>query len=351
MAITEGEQREMIDDLPYARRAATALGVPLVEVPIAASDIAEGVARMVQDLDEPQADPASINLRFISAVARADGIKVLLSGTGGDDVLSGYRRHQALALEPMWRRTPRPVRGGLAKLSASGLPLKAGLRRVAKLLAHVDRDEDERIAHLFAWIAPGEAAALLAPELRCENDGAVAMQPLIDHLAQLPDMPPLERCLSLEKRFFLADHNLNYTDKMGMAEGVEIRVPFLDRDFMAFAATIPAEWKMCRMRPKWIFKQSQQRRVLDEILSRPKTGFGVPLRAWMRGPLAPMCRDLLSKQALSRHGLFDATAVERLHSADAAGTIDASFTLFSVMCIELWCRRFLDQAPLVTHAW
>ena len=344
MAIAEGEQREMIDDLPYARLAAKSLGVPLVEVPITASDIAEGVARMVHDLDEPLADPASINLRFISKAARADGIKVLLSGTGGDDVLSGYRRHQALALEPMWRRTPRSVRGGLAKLSASGWILRAGLRRAAKLLANVARDENERIAHLFAWIAPGEAAALLAPELRYENDGAGAMQPLLDHLAQLSDMPPLERCLSIEKRFFLADHNLNYTDKMGMAAGVEIRVPFLDRDFLSFAATIPAEWKMRGMQPKWLFKQSQRGRIPGEILSRSKTGFGVPLRAWMRGGLAPMCRDLLSMQSLSRHGLFDAAAVERLQSADAAGSIDASFTLFSVMCIELWCREFRSTA-------
>jgi asparagine synthase (glutamine-hydrolysing) len=127
-----------------------------------------------------------------------------------------------------------------------------------------------------------------------------------------------------------------------MAAGVEIRVPFLDLDLVSFAATIPAEWKLRRMTPKWLFKQSQRGRVPDEVLTRPKTGFGVPLRKWMKGPLKPLWRDLLSPETLARRGLLDPGAVARLMDADAAGRVDASYTLFSIMCIEMWARRFSD---------
>ena len=342
MAVQGEDFGESADDLPYARLAARALGVRLTEVSVTAEDIVAGIERMVADLDEPLADPACLNLRLISEQARATGIKVLLSGTGGDDLLSGYRRHSAAALDHLWSYAPWLVRSALARFSASPFLSRLGLRRLSKLLRGVNRPSDARIAHMFAWVTPQTAASLLAPALRPAGDDQQALDPLLAELASLLPTPGLEKCLALDQRFFLADHNLIYTDKMGMAAGVEIRVPFLDLDLVSFAATIPAEWKLRRMTPKWLFKQSQRGRVPDEVLTRPKTGFGVPLRKWMKGPLKPLWRDLLSPETLARRGLLDPGAVARLMDADAAGRVDASYTLFSIMCIEMWARRFSD---------
>jgi asparagine synthase (glutamine-hydrolysing) len=177
--------------------------------------------------------------------------------------------------------------------------------------------------------------------MRTAGDEDQAFAPLLAELAALPPAPGLERCLALE-RFFLADHNLIYTDKMGMASGVEIRVPLLDLELVSFASTIPAEWKLRHMTPKWLFKRSQRGRIPDEILNRPKTGFGVPLRAWMTGPLESLCRDLLSPDTVSQRGIFDKVAVTRLFEGNAAGRVDASYPLFSMMCIEMWARTFID---------
>jgi asparagine synthase (glutamine-hydrolysing) len=350
MAIQGEGFGEMADDLPYARLAAKALGVRLTEVSVTAEDIVAGIERMVADLEEPLADPACLNLRLISEQARATGIKVLLSGTGGDDLLSGYRRHSAAALDHLWSYAPRPVRSALARFSAAPFLSRRGLRRLAKLLHGANRPSDARIAYMFAWVAPQTAASLLAPALRPVSDDEQAFDPLMAELASLSPTPGLERCLALDQRFFLADHNLIYTDKMGMAVGVEIRVPFLDLELVSFAAAIPAEWKLRRMTPKWLFKQSQRGRVPDEVLTRSKAGFGVPLRKWMKGPLQPLCRDLLSPETLSRRGLLDPGAVARLVDADAAGHVDASYTLFSIMCIEMWSRRFSDGSATATFA-
>lgn len=345
VALAGGAQGEFTDDLPFARRAATEMGVKLVEVPVSQQDMVEGISRMVVDLDEPIADPACLATFFIAREARSRGVKVLLSGAGGDDVFSGYRRHQALAVDHHLRRLPQPALRALAGLSGLAGLQRLGGRRLAKLAKGVDQPLDRRLVQLFAWSDPGDAARLLAPDLRGPGAEDEAFAPMLDLLARLPDMPEIERCLELEKRFFLGDHNLIYTDKMGMAAGVEIRVPLLDAEVLDFARLIPAEWKMRHGAAKWMFKRSQRGRIPDFVLDRPKTGFGVPLRAWIRGPLREMSADLLSRDTVMRRGLLDPDRIERLFAANAAGDADAAYTLFAAMCIEIWARNFLDGLP------
>ncbi len=332
------------DDLPYARQAAAALGVPLREVEVDAGAMADDLALMVGLLDEPLADPACLNVLYIARAARADGIKVMLSGTGGDDVFSGYRRHAALAWADRTRLLPRwPFRaasGALTPFARSGT-----LRRGAKLLHLLGQPAGDRLVESFRWIEADRLRALLLPELRATLAEREEEAPLRAVLAASADLPELEQCLELEKRFFLADHNLIYTDKMAMAAGIEVRVPLIDRDLIAFGATIPAAWKVRGTDPKHVFKLSQRGRVPDAVIDRPKSGFGAPLRRWLRHELKPTIDDLLSEDAVRRRGVFDPAAVTALRRQDAAGQIDAAYPIFALACIEQWCRHFVDQPP------
>jgi asparagine synthase (glutamine-hydrolysing) len=156
------------------------------------------------------------------------------------------------------------------------------------------------------------------------------------------DVAPLERMLALEQRYFLADHNLTYTDKMSMQEGVEVRVPFLDLDLIEHAARIPVSMKQRGRVGKWVLKKAMEPYLPREIIYRSKTGFGAPLRRWMSHELRNVVNDVLSELSLRKRGLFDPPAVARLVVADREGRLDASYTILSLMCIELWCRRFLD---------
>ena len=150
--------------------------------------------------------------------------------------------------------------------------------------------------------------------------------------------------LSLEVRHFLADHNLNYTDKTSMASGVEVRVPFLDRDLVKLAMSLPTEYKQRGRTGKWILKRAMEPLLPHHVIYRPKTGFGAPLRGWLHGELRTMKQDLLSGSALSARGLFDPAAVQRLIADDDAGRVDGSYPIFGLMCIELWCQLFVDSA-------
>jgi asparagine synthase (glutamine-hydrolysing) len=326
-------------DLPYAQRVAKHLDIDLHVVNVNAN-LADGLEEMVWQLDEPLADFSALNVMMISQLARKHGIKVLLSGAGGDDLFSGYRRHRALGLDDVWDRTPRLLRDLASKIGGQLPGRPPVLRRVGKLLSSASLEGDERLVSYFNWAAPGIVIGLLSPESRkyiCER-------PLMDAVHEMPESAtPLQRMLLLEQRYFLSDHNLNYTDKMSMAVGIEVRVPFLDPDLVSLAAQIPDRYKQRGAEGKWILKKAMEELLPKDVIYRSKTGFIVPLRTWLAGPLRSVANDLLSGDSVQRRGLFDADAVTRLMRENDQGKADYAYIILSMMCIEIWCRRFLDE--------
>jgi asparagine synthase (glutamine-hydrolysing) len=339
-----GQESGTVDDLPYARRVARHLNVPLDVVRIDAGRMAEDLESMVVQLDEPLADPAPLNVLYISRLAREQGVKVLLSGAGGDDLFTGYRRHVAVQYEHFWRWLPVGVRGGLQRWT-SGLDQRNPLfRRLAKLFNGAGLDGDARLAAYFAWSREADLMRLYTPEFRASLGQACAAGPMLDFLKPLPaSLQPLDKMLALEQRFFLADHNLTYTDKMSMAAGVEVRVPFLDLDLVEHAAQIPIGMKQRGRVGKWVLKKAMEPYLPHDVIYRPKSGFGAPLRRWMRHELRPLLGDLLSVDSLKRRGLFEPAAVQQLIARNDSGRVDAAYTLLSLLNIEIWCRRFVDD--------
>ena len=334
------ESAEMVADLPYARLAARHLGVDLHEVQVDAR-MGDDLERLVTILDEPQADPAALNNLYISAMARRSGLKVLLSGTGGDDIFSGYRRHTMIASGELGDALPRPL---LALLAKAGQRIRGDgtiARRLRRASEMIGRDGDERILHALEWLGASEVSRLCSDDL----PGAPQSAPLRDALRKTVGSPALERLLRLDQRFFLADHNLNYTDKTGMAESVEIRVPFLDPQLMAFAARLEARQKLRRGRGKWMLRKAMEGLLPNQIIYRPKTGFGVPLRSWLRGGLREMAEELTSETVVGARGLFDPAAVAQLRNDTLSGRRDGAYPLLATMVIELWCRAFADARP------
>jgi asparagine synthase (glutamine-hydrolysing) len=80
-----------------------------------------------------------------------------------------------------------------------------------------------------------------------------------------------------------------------------------------------------------------------DVIYRPKTGFGAPLRRWLRHELRTLVDDMLSADTIRRRGLFDSAAVTRMVQADREGRVDAAYSIFAIACVEIWCRNFLDQ--------
>jgi asparagine synthase (glutamine-hydrolysing) len=342
---TKGKQdKGVIDDLPYAKRVAKHLNVSLEVVSIDSHKMAGDLESMVIQLDEPLADPAALNVLYISQLAREQGIKVLLSGAGGDDLFTGYRRHYAIQLERYWGWLPTNIRTGLAKATKDLNVNSAIQRRITKMFNGAGLDSTDRLINYFRWSNDSVLQSLYSPDFRQQlmgNNSNQVMQNFLEPI--LTSVSSLDQMLALEQRFFLADHNLNYTDKMSMATGVEVRVPFLDLDLVDFAAHIPNKFKQRSSVGKWVLKKAMEPYLPKEVVYRPKTGFGAPLRTWMKHDLRELLGDLLSIESLNKRGLFSAKAVQQLILDNDNDKIDASYTLLSLLCIEIWCRAYIDK--------
>ena len=341
----QGEkEKDVTDDLTYARSVAKYLNVSLNVVQINSNKMANDIEFMVKTLDEPIADPAALNVFYISKLARERGIKVLLSGAGGDDLFTGYRRHYAWMTEHWWTWLPFKLRTILSNASSKLNQNNILSRRMSKLFSGAHLEGDERLVNYFRWTKRDDLERLYSLEFRSAIKNSNPASEMLKFLKDLPaNTGKLDKMLSLEQQFFLADHNLIYTDRMSMAVGVEVRVPFLDKELVEFAYNIPDQFKQKGSEGKWILKKALEGYLPQNVIYRPKTGFGAPVRRWMRNELRELLVDTLSFDRLKSRGLFDPTAVWKLIIDNDKGKIDASYTLFSLLCIEIWCRNYIKN--------
>jgi asparagine synthase (glutamine-hydrolysing) len=245
----------------------------------------------------------------------------------------------------LWNWLPRPALAAIEGASSRLDQRWPVGRRLAKLFRGAALTGDHRIASYFEWARSRDLFPLYSPDFRSRVGGVSAEQPMLDFLAPVPaHVGRLDRMLALEQRFFLTDHNLNYTDKMSMAVGVEARVPFLDLDLVEFAQRVPVAVRQRGSVGKWVLKRAMEPLLPRDVIYRPKAGFMAPLRRWLRADLRPLVGDILGGDSLARRGLFRPDAVATLVQANLDGRVDASYTIFSLLCIELWCREFIDRA-------
>ncbi|MBO6971864.1 MAG: asparagine synthase (glutamine-hydrolyzing) [Prochlorococcus marinus CUG1431] len=331
-------------DLFYAEKVAKHLDLNLTTIKIDPHKFTSSLEEMVWQLDEPIADPASLNIKFICEYARSQGIKVLLSGTGGDDIFSGYRRHIALNNNHFLDWIPINTLNFMNKLICKLPANLESFRRLRKLISNSTFKGNERIFNYFRWIERKDLNQILSDEFKHEIRNSCPEKPFLNYLKNISKFSSdLERLLALEQRFFLGDHNLNYTDKMSMVSGVEVRVPFLDKDLCEFAVHIPPKLKIKGFQSKWIFKKAMEEYLPKDVIYRSKIGFGMPIRDWFNNELRDWLNDILSKDKLKRRGIFNPSSVEKLINLNAKGKVDASYTLLSIVCVEIWCQRFLDN--------
>ena len=332
------------EDLPYAEKVAEYLGVKLEKVKINSKDLSDDLEKMIWTLDEPIADPAPLNVLYISQLAREHGIKVLLSGSGGDDIFTGYRRHMAIKYDYFWSWMSSSSRKKIHYLTSLLNNEKPFSRKLNRLFSDAACDGDERLISFFHWASQDETFDLFSNNIKKTIAKSEASAPIKKYLSTLsPNHTQIEKMLSIEQKFFLADHNLIYTDKMSMACGIEVRVPLLDNDMIEIAAKIPDKFKQRWFQNKWIFKKAMEPFLPRDVIYRPKTGFGAPLRRWMKQDLRDMVSSLLSKKNIKERGIFDGTKVQTLINDNDSGKVDAAYIIFSLLCIEVWCRKFIDQ--------
>ncbi|NBX86691.1 MAG: hypothetical protein EBQ80_05615, partial [Proteobacteria bacterium] len=330
------------EDMAHARNVAKFLKVKLREIVVEPTGILARLPKLAWTLDEPCADPAPLFVEDISLAARADGLKVLMSGTGGDDVMSGYRRHMVACQRQKLGFLAAPM--GMAAGALAPWLGGARRRRAERLGELLRSDEETFLRQAFATngvgFGLGMGAGLLNRDLR-EQVQTARSEGWQDELARAQreshSQDLLNRLLYAELFGFLPDHNLNYGDKAGMAAGVEIRVPFTDRRLLNWMADVSPAWKLrggwLGMEAKAFFKDSQVERLPDSVLNRSKTGFGAPVRHWLTTEGKAQVEACLFEGEAA--AWWDAKAVGRLWQDTLSGRVDGAYTILA-LCMAGW---------------
>ncbi len=341
---TSSGKEGFTEDLPYARRVADFLDVDL-QVIKGDVDIIRDFDDMIWHLDEPQADIAPLHVSNICRAARQQGYVVLLGGTGGDDLFSGYRRHEALYFERKLKLIPRSLLSiGASILSnfPGGIPT---VRRIHKLLSGLSMPSaDKRSAQYYSWLPSPVVRSLISTDRQNEIAGHDPTGILLSSLACIPnEKDRLNQMLYWDMKYFLTDHNLNYTDKMGMAHGVEIRVPYLDTDLVAFSTTIPPGLKMKGRLTKYLLRKVAERYLPKEVIYRPKTGFGAPVREWVTGGMSEKIHRAIAEEKTQSNPIFNSSTAEDLVKRNQISRIDASYSVLAMLAIMSWTNQFVRR--------
>lgn len=329
------------NDLFYAQKVADYLDQPL-KIIKGDSSIVNQIDQIVWHLDEPTADLAPIHVLNIANAASIDGIKVLLGGTAGDDLFSGYRRHVALKYDNKLSYIPSFVLAVIKRIIYFLPSRPPKIRRLKKYFSSWSPIKEERIVNYFSWLDIRMNKALFANDVQKEIEDYDPNEYLIQLLESIPEeKSELNKMLFLEMKTFLVDHNLNYTDKMSMSAGVEARVPYLDLDLVNFACHLHPDLKLKGVTTKYLLKKVAERYLPNEVIYRPKTGFGVPLREWIQNDLKPYIDDTLSEDNINKYGVFNYKTVKRMLDENNSGKQDYAYPILCLLMIQSWLKQFI----------
>jgi asparagine synthase (glutamine-hydrolysing) len=332
------------DERPYAKIAAERYGTLHQDITLTAEDFRDFLPDYVWHMEELVCEPPAVALHQVSRLARRSGVKVLLSGEGGDEAFGGYQTYRNYLLLERLKVAAGPARPLLrASLALAG---KLGWRRLGPYAALVDHDiRDYYLSRTSTPEAPfnRDRVGLYHPDVAQTVEAAREPLPTRNLFSMPSDRSLLDRMLYVDTKTWLPDDLLLKADKMTMATSVELRVPLLDVRILEFAASLPQAYKVRGWSGKRVLKAALQNAVPGEILNRRKAGFPVPYARWLRVDLRDFVRDTLLSRGASINTYLQPGAIRRLLDAfERSGTCGKE--VFCLLTLELWLQRFL-KAP------
>jgi asparagine synthase (glutamine-hydrolysing) len=347
IAITQKDKNieQMPDDAKYARQLAKQHGFEHHEIQIDPS-ITDELPHMVYHLDEPIGDPAAINTYLISKAARDNGVKVLLSGMGADELFFGYRRQMATLLALKYQNVPKPIRS-LVNAVANVMPVRIGnkgikpVRWAQRFLTFANLSPADAYQRSYSYYDLNELGNLFTGDITSPTNEIINSHRSLFTEAY-GDKDYINKMCFTDMHYFMQGLNLTYTDRASMAASVEVRVPFIDKEVVEIALAIKGELKFKNRTQKYLLKKVGERHLPKSIIYRPKASFGAPIRSWMSGPLSPMVQDLLNSDSIKNRGIFNPNFVEKLIREDKEGKKDNAYQIYQLLTVELWFREFVD---------
>jgi len=338
-----GFDEQSFDESAHARAVATHIGSRHTARTFASGMFGDMLEAVRGFLDEPFADASILPTHFLSRTVKEEGVTVVLSGDGADELFAGYPTYLAQQVAQRFAGVPGSRR--MLALAARGL---------AKLPSSYENVTPDYVARRFVAGAPlpppaRQAAFLgsfLEPELRgvlsgdalSEVDDGAPYGELFAHHADAAELGGdfLERLTWQDLRTYMGDDILVKVDRASMATSLEVRTPFLDHRVVEMAARMPPDLKLRGREGKYILKRAMKPRLPQQVVERKKKGFGLPVAKWLHGPWRELLLETLGNGRAASSGLFDQAAVDKLITEHLSGRRDRRRPLWTLLTFQWW---------------
>ncbi|MDT4979650.1 MAG: hypothetical protein QOG07_1529 [Pseudonocardiales bacterium] len=330
LTFTTGFEREGFSEIDVAAESAAAIGVEHITKVVSPQEMMDSLPLIVWYLDDPVADPALVPLYFIAREARKH-VKVVLSGEGADELFGGYTIYREPISLRAFERVPGGMRRGLGKLSTK---IPEGTRG-KDLLRRGDIGIEERYYGNARIFRPDEMGLY-----RGYDESLSYMDVTKPLYAATTHLDDSTRMQYVDLFTWLRGDILVKADKMTMANSLELRVPFLDIDVFAVGSSIPTDQKITKETTKFALRRALADIVPAHVLERPKLGFPVPIRHWLKDDMYDWARAIITDSQADH--LIDRDAALRLLDEHRAGPHDYSRKIWTLLVFMVWHGIFVE---------
>jgi len=333
-----GFEEAEYSELPYARQVAKHFGTDHHEF-FVRPDLVSVLPQIVWAYDEPFADSSMLPTYYVSKLAR-EHVTVVLTGDGGDEIFGGYTRYEReLAIDHV-PGLARRLFGYASMLMPDGMRGKRRFRNMSRDLA-------TRYVHAGMLFSEGSRPSMYHPAYFARIREQNPYERQMSEFQAVAGLDIMTQMQHVDVRRYLTDDILVKVDKASMVNSLETRAPMLDQYLVEYVASLPATIRTHNNTLKYLLKQVAAELLPAEILTRPKQGFGVPIKHWFRGDLTGYACEVLDSPRARQRGIFDPQFIRNLLKSHAATKmVNHSEAIWALLCLELWFQVYMDEPPL-----
>jgi asparagine synthase (glutamine-hydrolysing) len=341
---TIGTTDNKLDEAPYAKEIAAHLGTDHTEYYCSPKEALDIIPKLPYYYDEPFADSSAIPTILVSRLARKK-VTVALSADAGDEIFAGYNRYDYVSrYGKKIGAIPKPVRkmaiAAMENISSEKIPY---LRHKQNFHSRYDK-----LKNLLADPSPSEllknlSQVFTSKEIKRLFNPSVSELPTAHNSRGLINGydDPLAYMMAIDYQTYMVDDILQKVDRAAMSVSLEGREPFLDQAIIEWAASLPSEYKYYNGQKKYILKQIVHKYLPQQIMERPKMGFGIPIENWLSTELKELVEEYLSEKNLESHGLFNIVAVRNLVKEFFNGKKEKHLKVWYLLMFQMWYKQWM----------
>jgi asparagine synthase (glutamine-hydrolysing) len=334
------------DERKYAARVAQSLHLKQNLRIFSMSEMLANLEDLPRLLDEPLAD-ASILPTYLLSKMTSEKLKVALSGDGGDELFAGYPTYQAHKLVTYFDSLPDSLKDAARSLALS-LPVSdtniSFDFKIKQFLRGAGVSSEIRFFRWMGGFIDGEKKELLSDDLKTALRHHNSYEDIFSYISESGLSKDMERILYLSMKLYLQDDILVKVDRAAMANGLEVRCPLLDQEFVEFACRLPTKYKLKGLKTKYLLKKAARGILPNEIIDRRKKGFGIPISRWLRNELKDFMLNSLEETKIKRQGYFNYAYIKKLIDDHLEKKKDNRKALWTLLVFQIWHEQYLENS-------